>query len=79
MLTGTLDINTFVLALVGILTAFNTYYSRKTEKNTNSMKDALVASTRTTAHAEGREEQRLEGLSVAAAKAEGVLEGMKEK
>jgi len=32
--------------------------ARKTEKNTNSMKDALVASTAKAAKAEGKQEER---------------------
>jgi hypothetical protein len=48
-----IDGNTWVLLAVAVLTAVNTYYSRKTEKNTNSMKDALVETTRKVAGLEG--------------------------
>lgn len=39
-----------VTMILGLVTA---YYSRRTEQNTNSMKDALVASTAKVSHAEG--------------------------
>ena len=42
---------------IGFLTL---WYTRRTERNTNSMKDALVKATRLAAHAAGREEMRLE-------------------
>lgn len=74
-----LDLNTIVLALVGAMTLINTYYTRRTEKNTNSMKDALVASTGQLAHAAGKEEGRIEGEVKAAAVAEGVAQMNKEK
>ena len=47
---------------------------RKVEIATNSMKDALVAATRSAAHADGREEARLEGEQKAAAVAQGKLQ-----
>lgn len=40
--------------------AFVLFYSRRTEKNTNSMKDALVASTAKASHAEGVVEGKAE-------------------
>ena len=43
------------------------------EKATNSMKDALVASTGNAAHAAGKEEGRLEGEAKAAVLAQGQL------
>jgi len=55
-----IDGNTWVLLAVAALTAINTYYSRKTEKNTNSMKDALVASADVEGHARGLKEGREE-------------------
>lgn len=76
--TGTIDLNTIVLLLIGALTLINTVYSRQTEKNTNSMKDALVLATATSSHAAGREEARAEGEAKTAAKVEGILQG-KEK
>lgn len=45
----------------------------KTELNTNSMKDALVASTKVAAHLEGRDEARAEGEAKAATLAAGAL------
>lgn len=60
-----IDFNSLILLLVAVATAINTYYSRKTEKNTNSMKDALVASADVEGHArglkEGRDERKIEG------------------
>lgn len=51
----------------------------KTELNTNSMKDALVASTAKAAHAEGKDEARAEGEAKAAILAKGVLAGGEKK
>jgi hypothetical protein len=45
--------NTFMLLIVAALNAYTAYLSLRTEKNTNSMKDALVASTAKASHAEG--------------------------
>ena len=54
------DINLIILMIIGALQAFQTYQSHKTsnnmgllEKNTNSLKDALVASTAKASLAEG--------------------------
>lgn len=69
-----LDLNTVVLLLVALMTSFNLYYTRKTEKNTNSMKDALVARTGEAAHAQGR----AEGIAEGVVRAEGVREGKAE-
>lgn len=44
--------------------------TKKTELNTNSMKDALVASTKIASHAQGFEEARKIGVERAAAVAE---------
>lgn len=73
MFTGQLDINTFALGVIGLLTLLNTLYSRRTEKNTNSMKDELVKVTGEKAHAAGKEEGRQEGESKAATLAQGAL------
>jgi hypothetical protein len=54
------DVNTVLLLLVAIATAINTYFSRKTELNTNSMKDALVKATGEASQAKGRDEMREE-------------------
>lgn len=67
--------NTVGLIIIGILTLMNTYYTRKTENNTNSMKDALVAQTKESAHAAGKEEGRVEAKATAALIAEGVHRG----
>ena len=67
--------NTIGLIIIGLLTLVNTYYTRRTEKNTNSMKDALVKSTADSSHAAGREEGRAEAKAGAALVAEGVVLG----
>ena len=41
-----------------IIAGFTMWYARRTEKNTNSMKDALVKASSEAAHAAGREEMR---------------------
>jgi uncharacterized protein YpmB len=48
-----LDVNTIVLLIVAVMNAITLYFTRRTEKNTNSMKDALVASTAKASLAEG--------------------------
>ena len=48
-----LDYNLVLLLIVAVMNAYTAWMSRKTEKNTNSMKDALVASTAKASHAEG--------------------------
>jgi hypothetical protein len=53
-----IDANTWVLLIVALLTAINTYYSRRTEKNTNSMKDALVEAASKEGHAKGLKQGR---------------------
>lgn len=55
-----IDINTAILLAVAILTIINTVISRNTEKNTNSMKDALVKRTAEASEAKGRIEMRQE-------------------
>lgn len=55
--------NSLILLLVAVMNAVTLYYTRKTEKNTNSMKDALVAQTALASHAAGRKE----GVKVGAA------------
>lgn len=72
--------NNLVLLGIGVIAAFNAWQStktqkisqealeisRKTEINTNSMKDALVAATKLASHAEGLAEGRVEGKAFAA-------------
>ena len=55
-----IDGNTWMLFVVAVLTGINTYYSRKTEKNTNSMKDALVSGAEAKGRSDMREEMRSE-------------------
>jgi hypothetical protein len=55
-----IDINTVILLVVAVLTIVNTIISRHTEKNTNSMKDALVKSTADFSEAKGRSDMRQE-------------------
>ena len=47
------DWNTLGLVLVALINFYGAYMARKTEKNTNSMKDALVAATAKASRAEG--------------------------
>lgn len=54
------SLDTIVLLIVAIMNALTLYYTHKTEKNTNSMKDALVASTAKASHAEGLAEGKAE-------------------
>lgn len=70
-----IDHNTAVLLLVAVMNAATLFYTRRTEKNTNSMKDALVVSTSAVAHQAGRNEAAAEARDVAATLAEGVLQG----
>ncbi len=51
----------------------NTATIKELEKNTNSIKDALVKVTREAAHSAGKEEGRVEGEIKAAALAQGRL------
>lgn len=57
-MSGSLNWNTLVLLGIALLTLLNTYYSRRTEKNTNSLVTRLVASTKLESHAAGKEEER---------------------
>lgn len=76
---GQLDINTLVLLLIGVLALINTYYSRKTEKNTNSMREQLVQRTGEASHAAGKLEGKAEAAITAATLAEGRLSATEEK
>ena len=69
----TLDPNVVMWALVGAINLATLYYTRRTEKNTNSLKDELVASTKSSSHAAGLEEGRLAGERKAAVLAQGEL------
>ena len=76
----TLDPNSTLLAIavLNVITAFLAYRTHKltkeVEKQTNSMKDALVASTREASFAAGHDKGRLEGEATAATLAKGKLE-----
>lgn len=70
-----IDQNTLALIVLAILQGVNLWYTRRTEKNTNSMKDALVARTAESSHAAGRDEMRVESEIKAAQVAEGVKQG----
>ena len=67
-------VNTAMLLGVAGLTAHTNYVAKLTEKNTNSMKDALVDATKIASRAEGLAAGRAEGVL----KAEG-LEESKER
>lgn len=64
--------NSAALLLVAILTLVNTWYSRRTEKNTNSLVTRLVESTRSSATqigvTEGRAQVTAENKSDEASK-----------
>lgn len=85
-MTVPLELNSLILLLVAVMNGVTLYYSRRTEKNTNSMKDELVRATGEKAHAAGKEEARAEGEAKAAILAEGastlalgIIQGSKEK
>lgn len=66
-----------VLVVNGIMALampFVYFMIRRLEKNTNSIKDALVASTKAVAHAEGKLEGKAEEKAEVAIKAEGAKE-----
>lgn len=62
------DLNSVILLLVAALTLLNTWYSRRTEKNTNSLVTRLVATTASNATRAGI----TEGLAQASAAADAV-------
>jgi len=71
----TIDLNMLVLLGIAVMNAYTAYavnkthnLALKTELNTNSMKDALVKATGIAAHAEGREEGRLQSEADALSK-----------
>ena len=47
------SLDTLIWLLIAVMQLYNTYLVHRTEKNTNSMKDALVASTAKASLAEG--------------------------
>ena len=61
------DYNIILLMIIAGLNAYTAWQSRRTEKNTNSMKDALVAATAKASHAEGKAEGKAEDAATAAA------------
>lgn len=66
------DLNTWVLAGVAIMNALTLYYTRQTEKNTNSLVTSLVNTTAAASDAAGAERARKEGeLKAALVKAAG--------
>lgn len=54
-------LDTWILLAVAVMNIFTLYYTRRTEKNTNSMKDALVLKTAEASDAAGHERGRREG------------------
>lgn len=81
-------INNLILLLISVITAWTAYQTRqtklaavetldlskKTELNTNSMKDALVKATAESSHAAGANEERIKGEAKAALVAQGALQ-----
>lgn len=49
-----------LVLLTLMVNVFSAIYMRKLEKNINSVKDALVATTKTSSHAEGKLEGKAE-------------------
>ncbi len=73
------DVNLIILMIIGALQAFQAYQARKTgqnmsllEKNTNSLKDALVLSTAKASLAEGTASGIIQGHAA------GLLQGRSE-
>lgn len=59
-MTANIDLNTVVLFVVAIMNAVTLYYTRQTEKNTNSLVGRLVNSTALASDAAGHERARKE-------------------
>ena len=58
------NVFTGAMALIGVILSRQTLaVSQKTEINTNSMKDALIAATDKAAHATGKEEGRIQEVA----------------
>jgi len=77
----TLAINSLVIVLMAWITrviAKQSTVIENLEKNTNSIKDALVASTRAAGLAEGRAAGVMEGKAIGAEQAAGVAAGVVE-
>lgn len=70
-----IDTNTWALIGLAAMQSVNLYYTRQTEKNTNSMKDALVSSTAKENYSRGKDEERIKGEQKAATLAQGALAG----
>lgn len=66
-ITFNLDLQTMFLLMIAAMNMVTLIISRRTEKNTNSMKDALVDATAKASHAEGMTDQRKETADVRAA------------
>lgn len=71
MINGNIDLNTVVLLIVAFMNAVTLYYTRQTEKNTNSLVGRLVTSTAEASDAAGHERARKEGELRAAQTAAG--------
>lgn len=69
------DWNNIVLLVIALLQTYNTYLVRRTEKNTNSMKDALVVSTAKENFTAGRDVERAKSEAAVAALTKGMLLG----
>jgi hypothetical protein len=65
-------INSLGTVTIACGVVYNAWRTRQLEKNTNSIKDALVESTRKASHLEGREEARSEGADANLAAREAV-------
>lgn len=65
----TVDLNTWVLFAVAVMNAMTLFYTRKTEKNTNSLVSNLLDKTAQASDAAGATRARKEGELTAALKA----------
>lgn len=63
------SLNSVILLMIAVLNTYSVYIAHRTEKNTNSMKDALVAATAKASLAQGL------AAGTAAGKAQGLAQG----
>jgi hypothetical protein len=62
-----INLDTIILLIVAIMNGSTLYFTRRVEKNTNSMKDALVAAKAKEAYGAGHDDARVEGEAKARA------------
>lgn len=79
MFKGPVDLNIVGLIILAIMQLITLYYTRRTEKNTNSMKDALVAQAGVLGHAAGVVAGKAEAVSTATVLADDIRKHEGEK